>query len=212
MEPRTVLCFGDSNTWGWVPGDDARRHPQADRWPSVMAGELGEGYAVVAEALNSRTTVWDDPIIGIRGGRADLPTALRSHMPVDLVAIMLGTNDLKGRFGLAPVDVARGMGALVDLALASGTGPGGGPPKVLVIAPPTVGPLSGDFVQIYAGAPEKSRELAGWYRGQAELRGCGFLDAAGAVAPSADDGVHLDAAGQHELGRAVAAAVRLLLA
>ncbi len=101
---KTILCFGDSNTHGTralqYPGD-ARRHPRDARWPNVLASQLGAGYEVIAEGHPGRTTVWADPIEGEhKSGVAMLPALLETHRPIDLVIIMLGTNDLKVRFSV----------------------------------------------------------------------------------------------------------------
>ena len=131
---KTILCYGDSNTWGYDPVS-ADRHPYERRWTTVLQRVLGEDYLVIPEGLNGRTTVWDDPIELHKSGSTYLPPCLESHKPVDLVVIMLGTNDLKMRFGLPAVDIAAGAGVLVDLVGRSACGPGGAAPKVLVLVP-----------------------------------------------------------------------------
>ncbi len=95
---KTILCFGDSNTWGARPLtslNDITRYGPDVRWGSVLRGTLGEGFWVVEEGLNGRTTVWPDPVEGeYKSGKSYLPACLESHAPLDLAAIMLGTNDL----------------------------------------------------------------------------------------------------------------------
>jgi lysophospholipase L1-like esterase len=93
---KTILCFGDSNTWGWIPGPDGDRYPPEVRWPGVLQERLGDNYRVVEEALNGRMTVWDDPYEPVhdKNGKRHLAVALESHKPIDLVILMLGTNDL----------------------------------------------------------------------------------------------------------------------
>jgi lysophospholipase L1-like esterase len=101
---KTVLCYGDSNTWGSDPETGERFAPEV-RWPGVLRQALGEGYWVVEEGLNGRTTVRDDPIEGAhKNGRTYLPACLEFHKPIDLVLIMLGTNDLKARFAASASD------------------------------------------------------------------------------------------------------------
>src|SRR6187401_3541591 len=99
---KTVLCFGDSNTWGFVPesitAPHAMRHAPDLRWTGVLARELGAGYRVIEEGLSGRTTVHEDPIMGNRNGSLHLPSCLESHSPIDVVMLMLGTNDLKCMF------------------------------------------------------------------------------------------------------------------
>ena len=92
---KTILCFGDSLTWGYDPVGPGR-HAHDVRWPSVLEAELGGKARVIAEGLNGRTTVFDDFAAGAdRNGARVLPTLLTSHAPLDLVIIMLGTNDMK---------------------------------------------------------------------------------------------------------------------
>lgn len=207
---KTVLCFGDSNTWGRSPHSTAR-HPPESRWPNVMARELGPDVTVIAEGLNGRTTVWDDPIEEHRSGKAYLPACLLSHHPLELVVLMLGTNDLKKRFSVSPFDIGRSVGLLLDMMLKSGTGPGGAAPKVLLVAPPPLGKLSA-FAEMFEGAHEKCAGLPARYREHAELRGCEFFDAGSVVKASDADGIHLDAADQVKLGAALTPIVRGLLA
>ncbi len=211
---KTILCYGDSNTWGMTPMtslDSSDRHPRADRWPSVVQARLGTDYQVIAEGLNGRTTVFDDPIDGAhKNGRTYLRPCLESHAPLDAVVIMLGSNDLKSRFGLGPYDVAAGAGQLVMMVSGDVRGQNGLAPRVLLVSPPRIGPLA-LFVDAFAGAPEKSQELARHYRAVAERQGCGFLDAARHVRASATDGLHLDADQQRALGQAITAALLSIL-
>src|SRR5437867_8271019 len=112
---RSVLCYGDSNTWGCVPLDGPeppRRFAPDERWPGVLRRELGDGWWVVEEGLSGRTTVWDDGLEPFRNGRAFLLPTLLSHQPLDVVVVMLGTNDLKRRFGVSAREIAEGAGLL----------------------------------------------------------------------------------------------------
>ena len=203
---RTVLCYGDSNTWGFDPETGERFAPNV-RWPGVLARGLGEAFRVVEEGLSGRTTVRDDPIEGAhKNGRTYLRACLESHKPIDLVALMLGTNDLKGRFGASASDIAQGAASLAEEVLRSGCGPGGGAPAVLLVAPPPLGSLT-ELAEMFEGSAEKSARFAGHYRRFAEQYGCWSLDA-GAVAASSDlDGIHLEAGEHRKLGEAVAARV-----
>ncbi len=135
---RTVLCYGDSNTWGYEPAT-GKRFPEDVRWPGVLARQLGEGFRVIEEALNGRTTVRDDPVEEHKNGKTYLRPCLESHAPLDLVIIALGVNDLKARFFASASDVADGAGVLVSIARRSGVGPDGGSPAVMLVAPPPCG-------------------------------------------------------------------------
>ena len=87
---RWILCFGDSLTWGWIAtpeGAPTTRYPYSERWTGVMAAALGSGYEIIEEGLNARTTSIDDPVDPRLNGAAYLPTALASHLPLDLVIL-----------------------------------------------------------------------------------------------------------------------------
>jgi lysophospholipase L1-like esterase len=207
----TVVCYGDSNTWGAIGSSD-ERHPREVRWPGVVAGLLAGRAHVVEEGLNGRTTTWDDPFSPGRNGRDYLAPCLASHKPVAVLVIMLGTNDLKAIFRLGPAEIAAGAGSLVDLARASGAGPGGGPPAVVLVAPPRVGEVTiAAELWGFGAAREASARLAPLYREAAAQSGAAFLDAGALVEPDPADGVHLDSAAHAVLGRAIAAAVEDLL-
>jgi len=206
---KVVLCFGDSNTWGYNPRTK-ERYSKDERWTGVLKKELGQEYEVIEEGLNGRTTVWEDPIEGYKSGKDYLIPCLESHKPVDLVIIMLGTNDLKKRFSLSSYDIANGAGVLVDIALKSGSGPGGGSPKVLLIAPPKVGKLT-EFAEMFEGATEKSEKFSYHYRKIADEYGCEFLDASEVVTSSNIDGIHLELSEHQKLGKRVATLVKRIL-
>src|SRR3954449_11430267 len=133
---RTVVCFGDSNTGGYVPGSEGERFPREVRWPVRLQRALGAGWEVIAEGLNGRTAAVESPIEDGRNGLPYLLPGLRSHRPVDVVVIALGTNDVNF---LSDELVARSVARLVKLALASETGPAGGPPAVVAACPPAIG-------------------------------------------------------------------------
>jgi lysophospholipase L1-like esterase len=207
----TVVCYGDSNTHGADPVTLAR-FPREVRWPGVLRAALAGAAEVIEEGLNGRTTLWDDPFTDGRNGRPYLLPCLQSHAPVDVLVLMLGTNDLKTIFRRQANEIAAGVGALVDLAQGSGTGPDGVPPRVLVVAPPRLGATTArSEVWGFGSAQAVSEELPRLYRVVAETRGAAFLDASVLVEGDPADGVHLDPAGHGILGRAVAAAVRDLL-
>jgi lysophospholipase L1-like esterase len=207
----TVVCFGDSNTHGFDAATGGR-FARDVRWPGVLASALAGRAEVVEEGLNGRTTIWDDPYLDGRNGRTYLLPCLRSHAPVDVLVLMLGTNDLKSIFGRSAAEIAAGASALVEQALLSGTGPGGGSPRVLLVAPPVLGELTTTSeLWGFGEARGRSQQFAALYRTATELRGVAFLDAAPVAEVDPADGVHLTLAGHASLGRAVAEAVRGLL-
>jgi lysophospholipase L1-like esterase len=209
MNEKTILCYGDSNTWGWDPVTEAR-YARHQRWPGVLRQVLGEGYLVIEEGLNGRTTVWDDPIEGYRNGKEYLIPCLETHKPIDQVIIMLGTNDLKMRFSVPACDIAAGAGVLVDIIAKSETGRNNGAPLVLLIAPPPLATLS-EFAEMFEGGTAKSRMLSHHFRLVAAERGCALLDASEVISSSDVDGIHLDLDEHRKLGEAVAKCVQTML-
>lgn len=207
---KTIVCYGDSNTWG-ANGQDGSRHGRWVRWPGVLQQVLGEDYYVIEEGLGGRTTVWDDPIEGHKNGKTYLPPCLDSHKPVDLVVLMLGTNDTKIRFSVTAFDIANSAGVLVKMIRDSLAGPAQSAPQVLLIAPPGMGELRADFAQMFVGAPPKAAQFPEQFQRVARELGCEYLDAQTVTQPDSADGLHLDAESHRRLGEAVAARVKALL-
>ena len=211
---KRVLCYGDSNTWGWNP-QNTERYGEQDRWTGVLQNELGAEYKIIEEGLNGRTTVWEDPIEGFKSGKTYLIPCLETHKPLDLVIAMLGSNDLKKRFSLSAFDIAQGMSTILEMIIRSQTGIGGQSPKLLCVAPPPIGRMTIvghiDFSEMFEGAEEKSRKLAHYYRQFASLCGCEFLDASQIVVPSEIDGIHLDISEHKKLAQAIAPVVRKII-
>jgi len=189
--------------WG-----DRRRLPRAQRWPQVMAAALGAEWDVIAEGHPGRTAVFADPIEGShKNGQLSLPVLLESHRPLDLVMVMLGTNDLKARFGASAADVALGIERLAMDIVRSGAGPSGYPPVVLLVAPARI-EETGVFEAIFAGAAEKSRALPALLEEAATRQGAGFWDAGRVAQVDPVDGIHLNAAGHAAIGAGLAAVLR----
>jgi lysophospholipase L1-like esterase len=136
-------------------------------------------------------------------GLAVLPAILETHRPVDCVLLMLGTNDLKARFSVTPLDIALAVENLVQIIGQSDAGPGGGSPATILISPPPIREI-GWLAGMYLGGEAKSRQLAKHYAEVAARNGSGFLDAASVIAPDPDEGIHFDAAAHEKLGRAAA--------
>jgi len=204
----TVLCYGDSNTYGRDPVTKKRLERDA-RWPGILQEILGNEYYVIEEGLNGRTTVWDDPIRPgylKRNGALYLLPCLESHCPVDLLIIMLGTNDLKAMFSVTAYDIAESMGRLIEIALGSKCGVDDNPPKMVVMSPPPLGKLS-EYAETFTGGVEKSKKLAPYYQKVAQKYGCLFFDAGSVIQSSKLDGLHFDREDHKKLGKAVAGLV-----
>ena len=212
---KTILCYGDSNTWGYIPGS-AARYAQDQRWTGVLQHVLGGGFVVIEEGLNSRTTVLDDPTKPFKNGKDYLIPCLDSHAPLDLVILMLGTNDLKHRFGMSAFDIGANVAALLGLVKQSACSCSGGAPRVLLMAPPPVGKLtvvgSTNFPEIFRGAEEKSKMLGQVYQKFAYEAGVAFCLMTGDAHNVRVDGIHFEADEHRKLGEAVAKRVKQLLA
>jgi lysophospholipase L1-like esterase len=208
--PYEILCFGDSNTWGYSP-ETQERFAREVRWPGILRRELGPDVVVIEEGQNGRTTVWDDPVEGHKNGREYLIPCLESHSPLDLVILMLGTNDLKKRFSVPAFDIGWSIRSLLEIIARSGAGRGGDPPGTLLLCPPPLGRLT-EWAELFEDGQATSRGLARHYAEAAREYRCDFVDAGAVTAVSDVDGIHLDARGHEALGRAVAAEVRKLRA
>ena len=200
-----ILCYGDSNTHGTLPLEQLgkfARHAPGDRWPDVMANALGPDHTVLSEGLPGRTTVHDDPVEGgMRNGLTVLPAILHSHTPIDLMILMLGTNDLKHRFSVTAFEIARSLERLVLVTRAENV-----VRDILLVAPAPV-LESGILKDVFAGAEARQQGLADHIKAAAERQGCGFFDAGSVASPSPQDGVHWEASAHHALGAAMADAV-----
>jgi lysophospholipase L1-like esterase len=211
----SVLCYGDSNTWGAAtePRPDGR-YEHDERWPGIMRGALGPGWLVMEEGLSGRTTVHPDPIEGVwLAGSSYLLPCLKTHKPLDAVVVMLGTNDLKARFSVPAGDIAASVGKLLAIIAAAEAGRDGGVPAMLLVCPPPILDRYGtrpDFVGMFAGGYEKSLQLPPLYAAVAAQYGAAFLDAGQVIGSSAFDGIHFDPDAHAALGRAVAEAVSAL--
>ena len=211
MTTRIILCYGDSNTHGTKPMEDIDekdRFGPDTRWPRVMATELGTGWEVIEEGLPGRTTVHDDPVEGAwKNGASVLPAILNTHRPIDMVLIMLGTNDLKARFSVTAGDVAASCGSLADEVSRSQTGPDGEAPNVLLVAPPAL-VETGVVFEAFEGAAPKSARVAKHLKEIARRRRVSFFDAGSVIEVDRVDGIHLSAESHRILGKALAAEVR----
>lgn len=213
-EKRSILCFGDSLTWGWIPVSESAptyRYPFEQRWTGAMSAKLGDGYQIIEEGLSARTTSVDDPNDLRLNGSAYLPSALASHLPLDLVILLLGTNDTKSYFHRTPYEIANGMSKLVGQVLTSAGGVGTPypAPKVLVVAPPPLAPMPDPWFEgMFAGGYEKSKELAKLYAALAAFAKVDFLDAGQFVSTDGVDGIHFSAETNIKLGNAIAEKVK----
>lgn len=216
---KTILCFGDSNTWGYDPAATAAapfpiRHPHDVRWTGILARELGDEWRVIEEGQNGRTTVHDDPFNVARNGKEFLPACLESHKPIDIVVMMLGTNDLKNMFSVSPGEIATGASVLANMILQSNAGLNGKAPRLLLVCPAAIGDMSRapEIAEKFSDAKARSQALPKRYEAVAAQLGCAYLNSQEVVEPSPLDGIHLEAGEHTKLGKAIAAAVKKMAA
>lgn len=210
---KTVLCYGDSLTWGF-DAENLGRHAFEDRWPTVLQKALGTDVNVIAEGLNGRTTAYDDHLADCdRNGARILPTLLHSHAPLDLVIIMLGTNDLKRGIGSGnAVGAVKGVERLINLVRSHVWSFDDEQPEILIVSAPHICETGNEmFAAMFVGAVEQSEMMGSLYRDLADEKGCGFFDAASVAVTTPVDGVHLDAENTRAIGRGLEPVVRMML-
>ncbi|MCR4690549.1 MAG: SGNH/GDSL hydrolase family protein [Lachnospiraceae bacterium] len=209
---KTVLCYGDSNTFGHIP-ETGMRYPREIRYPGRLQMLLGDEYEVIEEGCNGRTTIHDDPLEGWKNGLDYLKPCLNSHKPVDIVIMMLGSNDLKDVFHMTARQIAEGAGQLVDVIKSFTETKQGYIPKIILVSPPEIGtgikssPFYGAF---YEDAIERSRQFPACYREVAKEKGCIFFDAASYIYPSEVDSLHLTPEGHSILAEKLCEVVKSL--
>lgn len=209
---KTIVCYGDSNTWGFMPKKElpdwsVNRFPYDVRWPGILRDKLGSGYIVEEDGLNGRTTIFSDPTDVRRNGLNSIDLCMLVKMPVDLVIIMLGTNDVKQHLGATPCIIAHGIGKLVERVKAGGYGPMGAAPEILVVSPASLGE---DLANAWPGdefgpdALAKDAQLAKYYEKTAQQLGVHFLNAARFAKADPADCVHINEQGHKALGEGIA--------
>ncbi|MBQ9232976.1 MAG: SGNH/GDSL hydrolase family protein [Lachnospiraceae bacterium] len=198
---KTVLCYGDSNTYGYNPANGFR-YPEDIRWTGILQKILGTEYKIIEEGCNGRTTIFDDPLEGWKNGRGYLKPCLNSHKPIDYIIMMLGSNDLKDTFRASAMDIAAGAGVLVKDIIDFTEVKQGYVPIIILVSPPEIGdgitdsPFYGRF---FEDAIERSKEFPKYYKKVAEDYGCIFVDAASYIKPSTIDSLHISPEGHKKL-------------
>lgn len=208
-----ILVYGDSLSWGIVPGT-RQRLAFFERWPGILqAGLLNAGtrVRVIEDCLNGRRTVWDDPFKPGRNGLAGLEQRIEVNSPLALVVLMLGTNDFQSVHQHNASHSAQGVASLVRAIRRAPIEPDMPIAPILIVAPPRAATASGLMVDKFAGARDKAEGLSAAYAAVASEMGCAFFDADRIVTASLIDGVHLDADQHAILGRQLVRPVRDLL-
>lgn len=203
-----ILCFGDSNTYGYIP-DGSGRFDEEIRWTGRLQKRLGTEYRVIEEGLCGRTTVFQDELREGRRGLDLIGTLIESHNPIDMLVVMLGTNDCKTRYNASAGTIAKGVEEVIVRAREKAAGE----MKVLLVSPIHFGEGVGDDgfdTEFDKRSEQVAKQLAGEYEKIAKRHGFSFLDAARVAEPSVTDREHLDEQGHERLAEAVYASVEQL--
>ncbi|QYO78545.1 SGNH/GDSL hydrolase family protein [Devosia salina] len=212
---KTILAYGDSLTHGTDPGGGPR-YAYEDRWPTTLEMGLDGKARVIAEGLGGRATAYDDRTAAAdRNGARILPTLLDSHKPLDLVIIMLGTNDLKPFVAGTAAFAARGARRLIEMTRGHFAAIGEAAPQIILVSPPHVVPTTNENMLSNFGGLEhllrESQDFARHYRRHAEETGVAFFDAATVAKADPRDGVHLDATNTRAIGEGLVPLVKQVL-
>ena len=206
----SVVCYGDSNTFGTNP--HGGRWGTDVRWPRVLGRLLGSGYDVIEEGLGGRETVYDDPLVGERNGLKGLPYVLKTHKPIDILVISLGTNDTKTMFHATPKVIALGIEQLILMAQRFPYGDSRfyPIPRIVVVSPIHVGSHIDKcpYWEFDESSVKTSHEVAPYIEEIARKHGCSFLDAAKVASPSETDQLHMEKEGHLALAKALETLVR----
>jgi lysophospholipase L1-like esterase len=210
---KQILVYADSLSWGIVPGT-RQRLPFDARWPGVMENALrarGVAARVFENCLNGRRTAWDDPFKPGRNGIAGLEQVIEMHSPLDLVIVMLGTNDFQTVHAHTAWHSAQGIAALIDSVRRAPVEPGMPAPPLLIVVPPAIRVPDGPVMPKFLGSEDRCVGLADAYSYIARSHGCMVFDAGTVTTTSRRDGIHLDADQHMVLGTAIAELVQVEL-
>lgn len=208
-----ILVYSDSLSWGIIP-TTRKRLSFEQRWPGVMELSLctaDQRVRVIEDCLNGRRTVWDDPFKPGRNGLVGLAQRIEIHSPLELVILMLGTNDFQSMHAHNAWHSAQGVAALIAAVRSAPIEPGMPVPPILVIAPPAITMPQGPIAPKFEGGEKKCVGLAAAYQTVCAETGCHFFDAGSVVTSSKIDGVHLDLEQHQTLGNAISQFVKPLL-
>lgn len=198
---KTLLCYGDSNTYGYDP-QTGGRYENSKRWTTILAKKLGPDYVVVSEGLNGRTTAYDSEDVAWKNGLPYFAPCIASNKPVDIICIMLGTNDCNKNLNLEIEDISAGMEKLICTVIEECPYIQGYIPKIIIVTPaPILGvvPESPFAEDLDEYSIKKSQGLAKAYKLVAEKYGCGFVDCNGMVEISPTDAEHLTEKGHQQI-------------
>jgi lysophospholipase L1-like esterase len=202
---KTIVCYGDSNTWGRIPR--GARYPRSTRWVSIVQNLLGDNYEVISEGLGGRTFNAPDGDKPFRNGLSQLKSILKTHTPVDLVIIMLGTNDVKTTYNLQPDDIAKHLEQTIQLIRQEEPAS-----KILVVCPTEIIiPDDKNLAEVFKRSPELSQKLPPLFKEVADRHDCHFINAQDYISSSKIDGFHLDPESHMKLAEILKAEVDSIL-
>ena len=207
---KTVLCYGDSNTFGYEPLSGTR-YPKELRWTTILQKELGAAYEVVSEGLNGRTTAYDRIECAWKNGFPYLAPCIGSNKPVDYIIFMLGTNDCNADLHLSEYDIAKGMERLIEEVESVTPEMQDYPPKMIIVVPAAIldDYYSSPFAdQLDDDSIRKSHAIAPLYKEVADRHGCLYLDCSDKLEVSTFDSEHLTANGHAKLAALLAKLIK----
>jgi len=212
LKTKRVLCYGDSNTWGWVPSSmGSKRYDLNNRWPGVLQNILGKDYEVIEEGLGARTTMFDDPRpeFPLRNGAETLPVILASHSPLNFVILMLGTTDSKEMLNLTVENITDGMRKLIKIVKDSKNLDGCSSPKILIVVPAIVKEEADFASTLFKDGTSKTKSLIDSYKKLAEEENVYYLNPTSDVKVDSFEGVHMDNENHKKLGVLIAKIISL---
>ena len=217
MTMKNILCFGDSNTWGFVPGAFdpktlyMKRYSIRERWPGLLRDILGEDFHIIEEGLNGRTTNVEYPDLSGRSGTSYILPCLYSHSPLDLVILNIGINDIKVIFDRSMMEISKGMAEIIDIIRSISYGPDmQGQPQILLLSPSALiheGYVDQNNESAFKGGMEKSLLFNDYYEKLALERDCHYVDLQSVVSYSKIDGLHYDKRGHAVVASIVASKI-----
>jgi lysophospholipase L1-like esterase len=203
---KQILVYADSLSWGIIP-NSRHRLPFDDRWPGVLENTLNaqeQLYRVIENCLNGRRTVWEDPFKPGRNGLLGIGQVIEMHSPLDLVILMLGTNDYQSMHPHNALNSAQGISAIITAIREAPVEPGMPVPPILIVIPPPIQSPRGTMAAKFKGGELRCQGISQAYRAIARLHECACFDAGKVIAASQIDGIHLDLAEHHILGKSLA--------
>ncbi|MCI8466398.1 MAG: SGNH/GDSL hydrolase family protein [Lachnospiraceae bacterium] len=203
-----ILCFGDSNTWGYVPRE-SRRYSKTERWTGLMAAALGAEFHVIEEGLNGRTTAFTDYLEPYRNGLDSAAPCMLSHAPLDFIILMLGTNDTKPRYCVSSGEITEGMENLIRTLRFHYPTKKYPMPPILLVAPGPLAAIEEEYA-FDSSSSRKVKELVPRYEALAKEMDCLFFNAQSVLTEEdlGGDGIHLKKEGHAKLARSFTEIVR----